>query len=337
LPLQYAVQRMAGVRLALPSEGAALLGGAGAIARGTIERSPANGALRLHLDVFESATHRLLASGSSEQADPYLAAAEVARALNPKAMPNLGNRNPATPELWAAALNSTSPAQMVETCTKLLDADPGFSPSYVSCALVLIGPGAMSRVDRRAVADRAYATKDILTPDALNIAGQMLFQSGRFEQASETMTRVAATIPAAWNQVGYSQAMLGNTDAARKALEDYRKFGGDEANAVDSLGEVHYITGKYAEAEKYFLECGDKFPQTIQGRTAKLKAAAMRALQGNRGGAEELAQSMFTPLRTAGQDIKSLEELWRGVILEQDPQAMRKKIENGMIAVPARE
>ena len=326
---------MTNLRAPVASEGVALLAGAAAIAQGTLEKNPANGHLRVTLDIYDAASHKLLHSASAEDADPFAAASRIAKALDSKATP-LGNRESATLGLWTEVLNATDAPQLVEGCRKLLDAEPSFSAAYGSCGTVLLQT-AIPMLERRAIAEKAYATRNTLKPDALGIAGQLLFQTGRFQQASEVLTRAAATVPAAWNQVGYSQAMLGNIAAAKKALEDYRKFGGDEPNAVDSLGEIHYITGNYPEAENYFLECANRFPQTVQGRVANLKAAAVRALRGNKAGAEELARSMIDGLKKAGQDTRGLEELWRGVILEQDPQALKKRIENGIIAVPARE
>jgi len=328
IPFQQTFQIMAGARGSAPDKDAALLAGATVLARGTMERVPATNHIQLTVELYDVATHKLLQSDSVEDADPFAAVTKLAKSIQPNAQ-SLGLRSAEALPLWMDVLNATSPLDYLDRCRKLLDAEPGFGPAYVSC-----GSAPLSAVDRLAAGERGYANRASFQPDAQLAVGQFLFQSGKFPQAIETMTLIAPSMPVAWNSVGYSQAMLGNISEAKKALEEYRKLGGDEANAVDSLGEVHYIVAKYDDAEKYFLEGAEKFPQTRQGRVARLKAACMRALRGNRGGAEELAQSIISDVKKSGQNAKPLEDLWRGIILEQDPLAMRKRIESGGIIVP---
>ena len=43
-----------------------------------------------------------------------------------------------------------------------------------------------------------------------------------------------------WNYLGYAHAYAGDLSSARKALEEYRRLAPTDANALDSLGEVHY-------------------------------------------------------------------------------------------------
>ena len=319
---------MSGARGSAGDKDTALLAGVTVLAHGVIERVPATNHIHLTLELYDVATHKLLQSGSVEDPDPFAAITKLAKLIEPKSTP-LGNRSTEALLLWTDVLNSPSPLEFSDRCRKLLDAEPGFGPAYVSCASAPLSPA-----DRLAAGERGYENRKSFKLDAQLAVGQLLFQSGKFQQAVETMTVVAPAMPTAWNSVGYSQAMLGNITEARKALEEYRKLGGDEPNAVDSLGEVHYIVAKYDEAERYFLEGAEKFPQTPHGRVAKLKAACVRALRGNRGGAEELAQSMIGVMKKSGQNTRPLEELWRSIILEQDPAAMRKKIERGGIIVP---
>lgn len=332
LPAQAMLQSMLQSRVPGNSEGAAVLNGATAVARGVIERT-GKGALRLNLDVYSTSGHKLLHSHQAEGGDVFEAATRLAKAISPEAVA-LTYRSPKTLELWSAVLNGGTPEQLKTSCKSLIEGDPSFSPAYGSCVNVILG--AFSKEEAAAAGELAYQNRDKLTIEAQNVAGQILFQASNFAHANELLRRAAPTFPASWNQVGYAEALLGHADESMKALEQYRKLGGDESNAVDSMGETQFILSRFAEAEKHFLECAERFPQSTPGRTGKLKAAAMRALRGDRAGAEQLAMSFIDPLRKAGQDTRKIEEAWREVILEQDPKVMRTRIERSIIGVPGR-
>lgn len=91
----------------------------------------------------------------------------------------------------------------------------------------------------------------------------------------------------ALNSLGYAEVFAGNLDAARKALEEYRSY--DEANALDSLGEVHLLAGKFADAEKYFLQAHEK-NAVRQAGADLLKAAYAHWLGGDLPGADAIHQ-----------------------------------------------
>jgi len=332
-PLSQAViSTMIGSRVTGASENVAILNGATSVARGVLERN-AQGRFRVSIDIFQTSNHKLLQTVSAEGGSVLEASTLAAGQLSPGAkFP--AHRSPETIDLWTKVLGGGGPVRVRENCKALLDADPGFSPGYPACQEVMTA--AMPREEAQAIAERAYQQRNQLSVDATHAVGQVLFLAGSFAHSNELLRQAAPVYPQAWNQVGYAEAMLGHAAESKKALEDYRKLGGDESNAVDSLGETQFILGNYQEAEKYFLECDSKFPQTSQGRTGKIKAAAMRALRGDRTGAEELARGFIDPLKKAGQDVRQIEESWRAVILEQDPKEMRRKIENSIIGVPGR-
>lgn len=89
------------------------------------------------------------------------------------------------------------------------------------------------------------------------------------------------------NSLGYAELYAGNLDAARKALEEYRAF--LETNAFDSLGEVHFLAGQFAEAEKYFLKAHEK-DAAFHGGAGLLKAAHAHWLGGDLPGADAIHQ-----------------------------------------------
>lgn len=332
IPVQLALRTMAGSRIGAVNEAQALLAGAGAVAHGVIERNP-KGQVRLTVEVFDAESHKMLRAVEGEGQDPMAAAAQVAKQLTGSPQ-GLGNRDAESLAAWVSIVGSPVTPEVVGQCRQLLERDPGFSAGYTACgAIVLSLPPAVAG----GIADQAYGSRAKLSPEALSVVGQTLFQAGLHAKAAEVLRGIAQAYPASWNQVGYSEALLGRKAEALDALEKYRKFGGDEANAVDSLGEALFILKDYAAAEKQFAECASKFPQTSQGRLAGLKAAAMRALQGDRAKAEEMAQAYFGGIKkVAGPgSTKQAEEAWRGIILEQDMAEMRRKVEQGLVSVPS--
>ena len=89
-----------------------------------------------------------------------------------------------------------------------------------------------------------------------------------------------------WNLLGYAQAFAGDVESARKSLDAYGRDPAHAANALDSQGEASFLNGRFAEAEKYFLEAHAKSSALLGGGDL-LKAAYARWLQGDLPGADQ--------------------------------------------------
>ena len=89
-----------------------------------------------------------------------------------------------------------------------------------------------------------------------------------------------------WNLLGYAQAFAGDVESARKSLDTYGRDPAHAANALDSLGEAYFLNGRFAEAEKYFVEAHSKNSALLGGGDL-LKAAYARWLQGDLPGADQ--------------------------------------------------
>jgi len=89
------------------------------------------------------------------------------------------------------------------------------------------------------------------------------------------------------NSLGYAEAFAGDLPGATKTLELYGKSPGQKTNALDSLGEAYFIQGRFADAEKYFLQAYQADPKFSDGAEL-LKAAFARWLGGDLKGADEL-------------------------------------------------
>jgi Flp pilus assembly protein TadD len=86
------------------------------------------------------------------------------------------------------------------------------------------------------------------------------------------------------NQLGYAQCWTHDLDGARQTLVKYQEMLPQDANPLDSLGDVHYYWGHFADAEKYYLQAHDKDAAFLGGGTL-LKAAHARLMTGDIAGA----------------------------------------------------
>jgi tetratricopeptide (TPR) repeat protein len=103
-----------------------------------------------------------------------------------------------------------------------------------------------------------------------------------------------------WNQFGYAEAYRKNLQGARSALLEYARMAPRDANPLDSLGEVHYYLGAFADAEQYFLQAYDKAPSFLGG--AELyKAARARLMTGDVNGADQVFRR-YADARKAARD-----------------------------------
>lgn len=89
-----------------------------------------------------------------------------------------------------------------------------------------------------------------------------------------------------WNMLGYAQALAGDVESAQKSLEHYGRDPAHAANALDSQGEAAFLNGRFAEAEKFFLEAHAKNAAMLGGADL-LKAAYARWLQGDLAAADQ--------------------------------------------------
>jgi tetratricopeptide (TPR) repeat protein len=138
---------------------------------------------------------------------------------------------------------------------------------------------------------------DIAPLDArswLALAGQEQMQRD-FTAAAAHFRRLLAMQPAnadVLNTLGYAEGEAGNLEAAKKALEDYGRQPGQATNSLDSLGEVHFMNARFADAEKYFLQASAREPAFLDGRPL-MKAAYAHWLAGDLPGADAIARRYF--------------------------------------------
>ena len=79
----------------------------------------------------------------------------------------------------------------------------------------------------------------------------------------------------AMNGWGYAEGEAGHLETAKTILEEYGKQYGQMVNALDSLGEVHFMNGKFKEAAEYFEKASATDPKFLNG-ACLFKAAYAR-------------------------------------------------------------
>jgi Flp pilus assembly protein TadD len=125
----------------------------------------------------------------------------------------------------------------------------------------------------------------------------------RYSAAAELYRRVLAMDSGnanALNGLGYAEGENGDLDAAKKTLEAYGQRPDQANNALDSLGEVHFMNGRFAEAEKYFAQVSAREPNFLNSAPL-MKAAYAHWLGGDLAGADALMKK-YLDLRAKQND-----------------------------------
>ena len=118
----------------------------------------------------------------------------------------------------------------------------------------------------------------------------------RFPAAEQLYRQALAIDPengAALNGLGYAQGEDGDLDGAKKTLEQYGQKPEQAINALDSLGEVHFMNGRFADAEKYFTQATSRQANFLNGAPF-MKAAYAHWLGGDLAGADAMMQKYLS-------------------------------------------
>jgi tetratricopeptide (TPR) repeat protein len=130
-------------------------------------------------------------------------------------------------------------------------------------------------------------TARVADPQLLANLGALEMQGREFALAEADYRKILATAPESlntWNQLGYALGFQGKIAEAQAAFSEYGKQPGREPNSVDSLGEVYFMNGKFADAEKAFLRAHAPTPSSADFR----KAAYAHWLGGDLPGADKI-------------------------------------------------
>ncbi len=292
-----------------------------------------SGSLEIQYALEDAEKHRMIATGSVD-GQALFAVSALARKLNGGDARPFSTSNPEAAAAWGRGEFERAVA---------LDPDFGTAwASWISQAAqagkpdeaAALAERALARTSLRRPIDKAqiqlsYATlrKDQigraaalaelarLAPDnpgpPLELAA-IEQQQRNYSAAAQLYRRVLAIDPrnaSALNSLGYAEGESGNVEAARKALEAYGQLPDQANNSLDSLGEVYFMNGHFAEAEKYFTQVSARDPNFLKGAPA-MKAAYAHWLGGDLTGADALMQKYLAFLAKQNDPLTA----WRAAV-----------------------
>ena len=271
------------------------------------------GSLQIQYSLEDAERHRMITTGSID-GTALFAVSALARALDADGARPFSTPNPDATSAWGRG-----------EFERAVALDPDFGTAWVSWIAQAAQAGkpdvaaqlagrALARASLRGLVDKAqiqlsYATlrKDEIARAAAltelarlapHDAGPLLAlaateqQARRYSAAEELYRRALAIDPGnagALNSLGYAQGEDGDLEAAKKTFEIYGQNPNQATNALDSLGEVYFMNGRFAEAEKYFAQVSARDPNFLKGAPL-MKAAYAHWLGGDLAGADALMQ-----------------------------------------------
>ncbi len=155
----------------------------------------------------------------------------------------------------------------------------------------------------KALSDLARATP--ADPSALRAAADAQARARNFGDAAALYEKAAALQPAdllLWNTLGYTYGLAGDLDGATRALRRYESLRPKDANPLDSLGEVHFYNGRFAEAAAIFRQAYAREP-AFNGGAAQAKTALSLWMSGDHAGAAKEIEAYLSRLRAANDPL----------------------------------
>jgi Tfp pilus assembly protein PilF len=272
-----------------------------------------SGSLQIQYALEDAGRHRMIATGSVD-GTALFAVSALARTLDAGGARPFSTPNPDAAAAWGRG-----------DFERAVALDPDFGTSWASWIAQTAQAGkpdlaaelagrALARPSLRAPLDKAqiqlsYATlrkDEVARASALtelvrlapHDIGPLLGlaaieqQARRYPAAEELYRRVLAIDPGnadALNSLGYAEGESGDLEAAKKTFEAYGQVPNQANNGLDSLGEVYFMNGRFAEAEKYFAQVSARDPNFLKGAPL-MKAAYAHWLDGDLAGADGLMQ-----------------------------------------------
>jgi tetratricopeptide (TPR) repeat protein len=206
---------------------------------------------------------------------------------------------------WAQALLARGDASGLRTVVEQARARGGRIAELRRAELAAIGAAAAP--DRAAKTQALAALARMMPADAellARLAGEETVAQ-RYAAAAELYRKAIALDPlngSFRNQLGYAEARLKNLAAARAALAEYQRIAPLEANPLDSMGDIHYYLGAFADAAGYYLQAYGKDPSFL-GSATLYKAARARLMTGDVAAADELFRRYEQARRQAGDRL----------------------------------
>ncbi len=298
-----------------------------------------NGKLEVRLTIEDSRKLKVarVIGATSAAGDILGAGTALARQISSQAVA-YGTRNPEALEAYIKALESGDATVIEVGLGVAIAADPDFAPPYRLLAQIkaqrrdragavatleqaLARGGAISELERARLeleaaeltgnrdAHQSALAKIVRLDSGDSIAwramGDSMMNRHQYGQAQQAYRKASDLEPedvAALNSLGYAAAQAGDMDAAIGALRRYAGLRPNEPNPLDSMGDIHLVAGRLAEAEDFYLQASKKDPN-FNNNGALIKAALARLLSGDPSGANNLAERYLAARREAKDPI----------------------------------
>jgi len=308
----------------------AIVAGAGRIVGGYLERVP--GGVRITASEEDAASHETIRTLSATAASPFDALTRLAHDFSAQAGPP-ATRNADAFRLYSSAL-SLPAAGVVPLLTQAVQLDPDFGRAWVLLArtLVVLGDRAhaqdvitQARTHKIPAIDQAWldfesaalgndrsASLAAMTRVAnLDPSDGVLVRAladadtaaGRFADAANVWRRLTKDSPGdvnVWNQLAYTLSWSGDYAGALAAVGEYARLRPNDANPLDSRGDIQYWSGKYADAANSYEAANAKTPGFLDGGEL-YKAAWATFLAGDKTAAD-LLMNRFRDVREKAKD-----------------------------------
>jgi tetratricopeptide (TPR) repeat protein len=325
---------------------------AGATRLGYGDYSVRAGRLSARLTIEDAKTGKMtqVISVSTAANNVLDAATDMARRISARIAP-YATHNLECLKAYCEAVESHNASDTAASLGRAIAADPDFGPPYRMLAEFEAQHG--DRTSAMEVISRAIARGDAIVPveraRIAVVAADLRADAAARQAALVTLAKLESGNPRTWellaglamsrhdykqsedayrravelepengsllNEFGYAAAYAGDPDAGFAALRRYRQLQPNNPNAIDSLGDLNFLSGRMREAEALYLEANQKGPNFFNtGPGGDLfKAAMARAMTGNIAGADEL-EKQFIDARAAIHDpsapSRQLDWLW---------------------------
>lgn len=287
------------------------------------------GAFRVSAVVRNEQSQQTVRAIEVQGATPIEAATALALQITPQPKPFGTTNNDAIREYFSGRADSA------------LTIDPNFGAAHVARIEALLRSGRKDELPQALAAARAAKLSDLdqarvqalvaETPRNRSDALLALARASRYDvqlwgsaanaalgskdhkgaiEAFRKALELDPTNIVFWNTLAYAQTFAGDLDAARRSIEEYRRLQPSEANPLDSLGEMNFYEGKFADAEKSFLQAHALNNASLGGGEL-YRAALCRYLLGDRAKADGLV-GQYLELRQKYKDalVPVREAIW---------------------------
>lgn len=296
------------------------------------------GRLKVEAVLEDARTNRTLkaASAVGRPGDLLPLAAAIARQLDSAARP-YSTRSEAALRAYAEAVNAPDPDAAAAAFSRAVEIDPAYGAAYVAWAQRMASLGRSPAVQTALAAAQArQALLPAIERAQLQVIASALARDAAAERsallalaratpADAAVYRALAALdlrahacPAAvgWyqralaadsdniallNDTGYAQACARDLESAVRTLSRYRELRPEDANPVDSLGDVYFYFGRFTEAASYYAQAHAKDPSFLFG-SELYKVAWAHLMAGDLARADE-AFRKYVEARQAARDL----------------------------------